>query len=177
MSITVTPTTPPTPLPPPVSGTFELRLARDLVTVQEYNNFSAATGRSPNDGNPDDPVVNTTWYEAKAYATWYSEQHDVKARLPYEWELVLAEQIEGIAGYDFSAWPQDSITTARVPGRHYNDVSGRVVQWCEDGDDSGRVCRGGSWADFARFCRAASRSRYSPYSRWLRLGFRLAFDA
>ena len=37
----------------------------------------------------------------------------------------------------------------------------------------GRVFRGGGWIDFARFCRSADRSRYSPGFRNFDLGFRL----
>jgi len=35
------------------------------------------------------------------------------------------------------------------------------------------VNRGGSWLDFASYCRSAYRDRYDPVSRFNFLGFRL----
>ncbi|MCP4365059.1 MAG: formylglycine-generating enzyme family protein [Planctomycetes bacterium] len=69
-------------------------------------------------------------------------------------------------------------------------MHGNVREWCRDryevypdeavidpvGSDSGRyrVYRGGSWDDFGRHCRSASRSRLEPGFRAYWLGFRLA---
>ncbi|NUQ26824.1 MAG: SUMF1/EgtB/PvdO family nonheme iron enzyme [Saprospiraceae bacterium] len=73
------------------------------------------------------------------------------------------------------------------------DMSGNVWEWCEDhwhskyddAPDDGsawvdaekqgdsRVRRGGSWINFAQFCRSSSRSGYAPTSRPIDVGFRL----
>ena len=72
------------------------------------------------------------------------------------------------------------------------DMSGNVLEWCQDwynssyygssprtnpqGPNSGsyRVNRGGSWSDFARFCRVSYRLFNTPGYRCHNLGFRLA---
>ena len=56
------------------------------------------------------------------------------------------------------------------------DMSGNVWEWCEDlYEPSGlyRVRRGGSWFDFARYCRVSFRSDGDPGIRNIGIGFRL----
>lgn len=72
------------------------------------------------------------------------------------------------------------------------DMSGNVWEWCQDhwtenanqlpqdgtpltqgGDATFRLLRGGSWLNFARLCRSASRGFNDPVYRNLNLGFRV----
>ena len=56
------------------------------------------------------------------------------------------------------------------------DMSGNVWEWCEDlyeSSSSSRVLRGGSWYNFARYCRVSYRSNVDPDGRGNGVGFRL----
>jgi len=72
------------------------------------------------------------------------------------------------------------------------DMNGNVWEWCEDifhdkayskhsienpvfleGKSGSRVLRGGSWFDYARNCRVASRYGSGPDYRYYHFGFRL----
>ncbi len=78
------------------------------------------------------------------------------------------------------------------------DMSGNVYEWCQDwfgksyyeqcqkqgvvdnpqgpNKGVGRVIRGGSWNDFARYCRVAYRRSYDPRLRNYNVGFRLVLS-
>ncbi len=53
------------------------------------------------------------------------------------------------------------------------DMHGNVWEWCQDSAGSGRVLRGGSWDNYARYCRSARRNNLVPSGRGSCLGFRL----
>ncbi|MCP4237901.1 MAG: formylglycine-generating enzyme family protein, partial [Aestuariibacter sp.] len=122
------------------------------VTFEEYDTFALATGRElPDDegwGRGKRPVVNVSWYDAKAYAKWLSEQTGQSYRLPSEaeWEYAVRAETETkwYCGDDEGclkkiAWYNDNSDNKTHPvgkkrsnawGLH--DMSGNVWEWVED---------------------------------------------
>jgi formylglycine-generating enzyme required for sulfatase activity len=45
--------------------------------------------------------------------------------------------------------------------------------WLSDQEDADRLLRGGSWNNYTRFCRSASRDRYDPDNRSMLIGLRV----
>jgi formylglycine-generating enzyme required for sulfatase activity len=55
----------------------------------------------------------------------------------------------------------------------YNGAPKDGSAWIEEGECSGRVVRGGSWVNYPRYLRAASRVRSTTGNRYDFLGFRV----
>lgn len=129
-------------------------LSRYEVTFDQYDQFATETNRElPPDngwGRGKRPVVNVSWYEAKAYTSWLTEQTGQEYRLPteIEWEYSVR------AGSDLSFWYGDKVqtgysvcdecgsqwdgrSTAPVGSQISNpfglfDMHGNVAEWVED---------------------------------------------
>ncbi|MFC2085073.1 SUMF1/EgtB/PvdO family nonheme iron enzyme [Bacteroidota bacterium] len=158
----------------------------------------------PESGYEDHPVVEVSWYGARAYCGWFGGRLPTEA----EWEYAARGGIES-NGYKYSgsdniedvAWYSgNSGGTAHAVGtKNPNelgiyDMSGNVWEWCNDwydadyydispdnnpqGPVSGtyKVLRGGSWNNLSRNCRVSYRFRGSPVFTYAFYGFRVALD-
>jgi formylglycine-generating enzyme required for sulfatase activity len=153
------------------------------------------------------PVEEVSWNEVQEFIRKLNAQTGKNYRLPTEaeWEYA-ARGGKQSRGYTYSgsndlgsvASNNSGSKKHAVGGKQANelgiyDMSGNVSEWCSDwygnyssynetnptGASSGqfRVLRGGSWADFASFCRSAFRSSDNPVSRRSYYGFRLVLPA
>jgi formylglycine-generating enzyme required for sulfatase activity len=124
------------------------------VTFAEYDRFARATGRRlPYDegwGRGNRPVINVSWKDASAYASWLSKQSGYKYRLPSEaeWEFAARAGSGDAHWWDTrsdtvqancfdcgSQW--DGTRTAVVGsfpanGLDLHDTAGNVQEWIED---------------------------------------------
>jgi formylglycine-generating enzyme required for sulfatase activity len=153
------------------------------VTVSEYRKFCDATGRKMPEAHfwgwiDEHPMVNVTWYDAKAYADWAGISLPTEA----QWEKA-ARGGDGRTypwGFTWDAAKCSNSVGANNPGKTspvgsfpaeaspYGclDMAGNVWQWCADwyGEDyyknspaknptgpetgTARVLRGGGWHNY-----------------------------
>ena len=134
-------------------GRFEL--SKYEVTFEEYDRFTAATGRARASdegwGRGRRPVINVSWEDAVAYTRWLSQQTGQRYRLPSEaeWEYAVRAGTETKYSWgneneighnrtncDFSCGDQWRWTAPvgsfppNVWGLH--DMHGNVFEWVQD---------------------------------------------
>jgi hypothetical protein len=168
----------------------------------DWQRLSGIAPRKPEDGGwgrSNQPAINVSWEDAKAYCRWLSAVTAKSYRLPgeAEWEHACR------AGTTTEFWWGNEISTAQanydgnqafgngIKGEYRKrtlavdsfeanpwglyQVHGNVWEWCEDPyDESSRVLRGGSWSYDPDDLRSAIRLGYRPTLRNLNIGFRIA---
>ena len=175
-------------------------LKRTEVTVDDFRHYARAAGaplQSP-DLDPQHPVANVTWEQAKAYCEWSG------GRLPTEAEWEYAARAGSEERYygplDDIAWHQGNtpLTLPMSVGRKQqnkfglHDMVGNVWEWVGDwysqeyyraspladpqGPETGteRVMRGGSHLDGPEALRVSKREGRAPNVRAAHIGFRCA---
>ena len=155
----------------------------------------------PKLGYENHPVIEVSWYGARAYAEWVGKRLPTEA----EWEkaarggLVEKKYSWGDNIDDSRANYGENVGQTTVVGRYppnnygLYDMGGNVCQWVSDwyeedyysrgtssrnsqGPNHGseRVVRGGGWSHDADYIRSANRNSLSPQSTSNHLGFRCA---
>lgn len=148
-------------------GSFEL--GKYEVSFDQYDAFAKATGRQlPDDegwGRGNRPVINVGWSDAKAYASWLSQETGETYRLPSESEWEYAARAGSRTDWSFGHNPDKLAqfansnsddgyrNTSPVGSFHPNefglyDMHGNVWEWTEDcwhGDYKGAPDDGSSW--------------------------------
>ena len=152
------------------------------------------------------PVERVSWYDAVEFCHRLSRYTDREYRLPTEAEWEYACRAGTTTRYHFgdSLTPElasyDTNQTTPVGNYPPNKfglygMHGNVWEWCQDhrhknykgaptdgsawddqGESASRVLRGGSWINYPRLCRSASRLNNRPGSRLINLGFRVVVD-
>jgi sulfatase modifying factor 1 len=151
------------------------KMSKNEITFAQYDAFCDATGRTkPDDsgwGRGNRPVINVTWYDAKAFADWMG------CRLPTEaeWEYacragtttpfntgnnLTTDQANYDGNYPYNGNPAGTFLGKTQPVGSYpsnawrlNDMHGNVWEWCSDwfgdyGTGSQTNPTGPSWGSY-----------------------------
>ncbi|MDO4571610.1 MAG: formylglycine-generating enzyme family protein, partial [Planctomycetia bacterium] len=148
------------------------------------------------------PVESVSWHDCVKFCEKISKLSGLNIQLPTEaqWEYACragttgkyAGNLDSMAWYDSNSGGRTHEVKTKQPNAWgLYDMHGNVWERCSDwyggyvesptsdpkGPPSGsyRVLRGGSWNDYAEYCRSAYQSNCSPTYSYGSVGFRLLF--
>lgn len=173
-------------------------VARFPITESQWSAFAGGEGSSL-------PVVRVSWWEARRYAEWLSNQSGKPFRLltEAEWEYACRAGSTTIFNVGYLLIPEQANCLYdehgfkvghghRTPPGAYppnafglEDMHGNVCEWVADEwranydaapDETHRVIRGGAWDYMPRLLRSSWRDFAAPETKRDNLGFRITCD-
>ena len=176
-----------------IDGNPQWRKSRALTAIVDDNYLSGWNSNMYPSGKADHPVVNVSWFAAKAYAEWVGKELPTEA----QWEraargtLACKEYPWGDAdphnranydrytsGTNFRNPPTKRVGSYAPNTYGLYDMAGNVEEWCLErldvNDIHGRYhrMRGGSWFSDAEDIQIAARSQHPVADGMGTLGFR-----
>jgi len=172
-------------------------IAKNLVTFDQYDLFAQATKRQlPSDnswGRVQRPVINVSWEDATAYASWLSKLSGKSYRLPSEAEWEYAARSNTTTEYywdgqgeakDF-AWLDDNSDSKTHPVAEKKpnafglyDMSGNVWEWVQDcwnDNYQNAPIDGSAWESLSCSCRVLRGGSWYNEQDLLRSAYRDRF--
>ena len=166
-------------------------MAKHEVTQAQWKEVMGNNPSLFKNAGPNAPVDSVSWHDCQNFAT--RAAGGLRLPTEAEWEYACRAGTEGTYAADLDAigWHDGNSdgTTHPVGQKKPNtwglyDMHGNVREWCQDFythdypkdavtdptgptkglDDLGhRILRGGSWADYAFYCRSAARGYWPPH--------------
>ena len=175
--------------PHQVTLTKGFYMARHEVTQAQWEKVMGSNPSLFKNAGPNAPVDSVSWHDCQTFAT--NAGGGLRLPTEAEWEYACRAGTQGPYAGDLgeTGWYDGNSdgTTHPVGLKKPNawglyDMHGNVREWCQDlssneypnedamdptgpakGDDVGsRILRGGSWADYAFYCRSAARGWSHP---------------
>gem|GEM_PF-3647574 len=177
----------------------------DMIKIPSQNFYIAETqatqalwqtvmGNNPSGfaGKLQNPVERVSWEDVvkdflPALNTLTGKTYRLPTRAEWEYSAMGGEnykyagsnQIKEVAWYkDNSGDTTHPVKQKKANAYGLHDMSGNVLEWCEDWYDNTkitRVLRGGSWFRASKYCAPSYRSCYAPAGCGPGVGFRLVF--